>query len=85
MEDKVEDYVEFLMKQLVLYQSRIDGNIKKLEQFVISRIVKETVYREIGSDKEYHLPLSYIIGNEIVNMKIDNKSIGDQLKTTANK
>lgn len=85
MEDKVEDYVEFLMKQLVLYQSRIDGNIKKLEQFVISRIVKETVYREIDSDKEYHLPLSYIIGNEIVNMKIDNKSIVDQIKTTANK
>ena len=86
MEDKVENYVEFLMRQIVLHQEKLEkGDINELEQFVISRMVKEKIYQEIDNDKEYHLPLAYIIGNEVVNMKLDTNSIEKQIKETSNK
>lgn len=81
MYDKAEDYVEFIMRQIVLFQEK-NGDILNVKDIgAISRILERVVKSEILSKetKELNIPLSYIIGNAIMTTEINPKSIKKEM------
>lgn len=81
MHDKIENYVEFLMKQIVLFQDKTRNNLNVKDIRAISKLVEKKVYDEIENTKEFHLPLAYIIGSETMSTKLDDKDIRKEMQT----
>ena len=79
MKDKVRSYVEFLMKQIILFQESKNKVLKVNDTEPISKIVENRVSIESEKEEEYSNPLAYVIGNEIVNASLSGTHIEDRI------
>ena len=81
MYNKIENYVEFLMRQIILYQEKKGNKLNVKDIRAISKLIEKRVYDEIENTKEFHLPLAYIIGSETMSIKLNDKSIKEEMNT----
>ena len=57
MYDKIENYVEFLMRQIILYQDKTGNNLNVKDIRAISKLVEKKVYDEITEGEKPKLRL----------------------------